>query len=72
MGKSVAADSKGKGGEDKGSRDAQQKPRKKEKGKPKDKTKKPMYEHVGRMDVRPFLSDPSDANDHVSGHVSAL
>ncbi|CAN0406607.1 unnamed protein product, partial [Ectocarpus sp. 12 AP-2014] len=68
LGKSVAADSKGKGGEDKGSRDEQQQPRKKEKGKSKDKTKKPMYEHVGRMDVRPFLSDPSDANDHVSGH----
>ncbi|CAM9895073.1 unnamed protein product, partial [Ectocarpus sp. 8 AP-2014] len=68
LGKSVAADSKDKGGEDKGSKDEQQQARKKERGKSKDKTKKPMYEHVGRMDVRPFLSDPNDSNDYVSGH----
>lgn len=36
--------------------------------KKKDKTKKAMYEHVGRMNVSPFLVDDGD-HDGV-GHVS--
>ncbi|CAM9822041.1 unnamed protein product [Ectocarpus fasciculatus] len=72
LGKSVTTDGKGKGkgkGEGEGDKGQdEQQARKKEKGKGKDKAKKPMYEHVGRMDVRPFLSDPNDANDYVSGH----
>lgn len=71
MGKSVATDGKGKGGAETGRDEHQARKKEKGKAKDKDKAKKPMYEHVGRMDVRPFLSDPNDANDYVSGHVSA-